>query len=302
MRSRSTTLAGLAIVILVSAGCGSAPSSSPARSIDAGPVGSPGVGIADPGSPAASPSAWPTLTPLSASWVKPAADAKIKDYKLELTASTVGVASEVTFKVAWSGSFAGCSAKKPSSTGTWSCAVDLLKAGVPPGKLKASFDVLDASGKVSTNLAPTRTITYAAVPPKPVTTYKVVSQKWSSSGSSSVEVDKLTWTEPAGYATQFRLYGVKGCPNSSPKTNGQPCLVEHTKLPAKSLELIKTMSGSTRSITLTHTIPGEECEAPIWCGAPHGSFGALVLRADNAYGSSVFAIVLSGDVCYDCVY
>ena len=87
------------------------------------------------------------------------------------------MASEVTFKLAWSGSFAGCSSKKPSSTGTWSCTVDLLKSGVPPGKLKASFDVLDQSGKASANLAPTRTITYAAVPPKPVTTYKVVSQK-----------------------------------------------------------------------------------------------------------------------------
>ena len=255
MRSRSTSLTALAMVILVAAGCGAGTSSSASRPTDPGPSGSTAPGIADPGSPAASPSAWPTLTPLSASWVKPAADAKIKDYKLELTASTVGVASEVTFKVAWSGSFAGCSAKKPSSAGTWSCTVDLLKAGVPPGKLKASFDVLDASGKASANLAPTRTITYAAVPPKPVTTYKVVSQKWSSSGSSSVEIDKLTWTEPAGYATQFRLYGVKGCPNSSPKTNGQPCLVEHTKLPAKSLELIKTVSGSTRSITLTHTMP-----------------------------------------------
>ena len=81
------------------------------------------------------------------------------------------MASEVTFKVAWSPAHSpGCSSKKPSSAGTWSCTVDLLKAGVPPGKLKASFDVLDASGKASTNLAPTRTITYAAVPPKPVTT------------------------------------------------------------------------------------------------------------------------------------
>ena len=249
-----------------------------------------------------SPSAWPTITPLSASWVKPAADANVTDYKLELMASTVGVASGVTFKVSWSGSFAGCSAKKPSTSGTWSCTVDLLKTGVPPGKLDASFDVLDASGKAATNLAPNRSITYAAVPPKPVTTYKMVSEKAAADGLSTVQTDKLTWTEPAGYASEFRLYGVKGCPNASSKTDGQPCLVEHMSLPKGSLELVKKMSGSTRSVTLTHTIPEGECGGTIWCGATHGDFGALVLAAYNAYGQSTFAIVLSTDVCYDCTY
>jgi hypothetical protein len=295
-------LAALATVILLIAGCGASATSSTSRPADQGSAGSPSAGLVGPGSPAASPSAWPTLTPLSASWVKPAADAKITGYGLELTASTVGVASEVTFKVAWSGSFAGCSAKKRSAAGTWSCTVDLLKAGVPPGKLNASFDVLDAAGKASTNLAPTRTITYAAVPLKPVTTYKMVSAKAAKDGLSTVQTDKITWTEPAGYASEFRLYGVKGCPNASSKTDGQPCLVEHTSLPKGSLELVKKMSGSTRSVTLTHTIPEGECGGTIWCGATHGDFGALVLAAYNAYGQSTFAIVLSTDVCYECTY
>jgi hypothetical protein len=290
-------LTAIAMFTIVAAGCGASASSS-ASQPSPGSAASPPAGSADGGSPAASPSAWPTITPLSASWVKPAADAKVRDYKLELTASTVGVASEVTFKVAWSGSFAGCSAKKPSPADTWSCTVDLLKSGVPPGKLTASFDVLDRSGKATTNLAPTRTITYAAVPPKPVTTYKVVSQKWNSTGSNYVEVDKITWVAPAGYATQFRLYGVKDCLNYSAKTNGQPCLVEHMKLPTKSLELIKTASGTTRSMTLKHTIEGEMCGGTIWCGP----FDSLVLRADNAYGQSTFAIVFSADVCYECTY
>jgi hypothetical protein len=303
MRSGSTTLAALATVILVAAGCGASATPSASRPTDPGPAGSRSAAGVDAGSSTASPSTWPTITPLSASWVKPAKDATIKDYRIDMTAATVGMASEVTFKVAWSGgSFAGCSAKKPSAAGTWSCTIDLLKSGVPPGKLTASFDVLEASGKASMNLAPTRTVTYAAVPPKPVTTYKVVSQKWNSRTSSMVEVDKLTWTEPAGYATQFRLYGVKGCPNDSAKTDGKPCLVENMRLAAKNLELIQKVNGSTRSITLTHTMPGEECGNTIWCGATHGSFGALVLRADNAYGQSVFAIVLSTDICHDCVY
>jgi hypothetical protein len=62
------------------------------------------------------------------------------------------------------------------------------------------------------------------------------------------------------------------------------------------------MSGSTRSVTLTHTIPEGECGGTIWCGAAHGDFGALVLGAYNAYGQSTFAIVLSTDVCYQCTY
>jgi len=291
------------VAIFIAAGCGSSSTPSASRPTDPGPAGSPSATRADGGSPSAPPSAWPTVTPLSASWVKPAKDVKIKDYRIDLTAATIGLATEVTFKVAWSGgSFAGCTAKKPTAPDTWSCTVDLLKSGVPPGKLTASFDVLDRSGKTSTNLAPSRTITYAVVPPKPVSTYKVVSQKYSTTKPSMVEVDKVTWTEPAGYATQFRLYGVKGCPNYAAKTNGKPCLVENMKLAAKDLELIKTVNGAARSITLTHTMEGEMCGDSIWCGAPHGSFGALVLRADNAYGQSVFTIVLSSDVCYDCVY
>ena len=49
-------------------------------------------------------------------------------------------------------------------------------------------------------------------------------------------------------------------------------------------------------------MPEGECGDPIWCGAPHGSFSALLLRADNAYGQSTFAIVLSTDICHECVY
>jgi hypothetical protein len=73
-------------------------------------------------------------------------------------------------------------------------------------------------------------------------------------------------------------------------------------LPKGTLELIKKMSGSTRSATLTHTISEGECGATIWCGAAQGDYGALVLGVYNAYGQSTFGIVLSTDVCYQCVY
>lgn len=209
-----------------------------------------------------------------------------------------GDVAEVAFKVAWSGgSFAGCSATKATPGGTWSCTADLLRFGVPPGALKVSFDVLDATGKVIKGLAPTRSITYAVVPPKPVTTYRVVSSKTTSDGAQT-EVDRITWTEPVGYATEFRLYGVTGCLNYSKATDGQPCLVEHMPLPAKNLVLIKKVSGTTRSIVLKHTWVGELCGDTLWCD----SFDSLVLGAYNAYGQSVLAIPISTPVCFECTY
>jgi hypothetical protein len=208
----------------------------------------------------------------------------------------------VAFTVTWpGGSFGGCSAKTATTAGTWSCTVDLLRLGVPPGVLKASFDVVEANGKVAKGLDAARSVTYAVLPPKPQTTWRVVSNTGTPDGGD-IEVDKLSWTEPDGDATEFRLYGVIGCPSWSEANDGQPCLVEHTSLPAKSLELIKAVGGTTRSIVLKHTIPQGACGPEIWCGAPHGSFSALVLGAYNAYGQSVFAIPVSIDVCFGCTY
>lgn len=236
---------------------------------------------------------------MAASWIKPAADATVKAYELAVAAKTAGGSpTQVAFKVEWSGgSFAGCSATNPTSDGTWTCTADLLRLGVPPGALNLSFDVVDATGRITTDLAPDRSITYAVVPPRPVTTYKVVSSKANSDGSV-VEVDKITWTEPDDYATEFRLYGVIGCPNESEATDGQPCLVEHTALAAKDLKLIKSVDGKTRSIVLTNTIPPDACGPSLWCS----QFDALVLGAYNDFGQSIFAIPVSTTVCFGCTY
>jgi len=244
--------------------------------------------------PAASPS-----DALAAFWIKPADNSTVKAYRLDLAATTAGDgATQVEFKVQWlSGSFGGCSATQPTTDRTWSCTVDLLMLGVPPGRLKVSFDVLDASGTATAGLAPARTITYVVAPPRPETKYTQVSVKYRSDGSR-VEVDKITWTEPKDYATEFRLYGVIGCPNESEATDGQPCVVEHMQLPLGSLKLIKKVDGTTRSMVLTHTITAELCGPSLWCG----DFGALVLGAYNRYGQSIFAIPVSSDVCYGCTY
>ena len=292
-RSRPGTI--LVAFTMLIAGCG-ATTASPASALTEGTAAvSPPAGIANLASiaPVSSLSAAVTT-----SWVKPAAGATVKDYELTFAVTTSGGdVSEVGFKIAWSGgSFAGCSAKQAAAGGTWSCTADLLRFGVPPGALKVSVDVLDANGKVIKGLIPARSIIYAAVPPKPGTTFRVVS-KVTSSGQT--EVDELTWTEPVGYATEFRLYGVTGCLNYSAATDGQPCLVEHMPLPAKNMVLIKKVSGTTRSLVLKHTWDGDGlCGDTLWCS----DVGSLVLGAYNTYGQSVYAIVASTPVCYECVY
>jgi hypothetical protein len=291
--ARSRTVALLVVVALATSACNAtvAPSApSPAASGSVAPQ--------SPTSPSATaaPSASGALT---AAWVTPAANATIRTSELILQATTTGgSASGIAFKVEWpGGSFAGCRTTKARPDGSWSCTTDLLKAGVPPGPLTVSFDVQDPSGATASGLAPARSITYAAVPPRPVTTYRQVSLKQRPDGSA-VEVDRITWTEPDGYATGFRLYGVTGCPNESEATNGQPCLVEHTPLPASRLKLIKTVGGTTRSILLRNVIPPDACGPSLWCG----DFGALVLGAYNKYGQSIFAIPLSTEVCFGCTY
>jgi hypothetical protein len=250
VRSQLRAFTVLLIGILMVAACGSS-STPPTLPPTAAPSSSGAVASAPP-VPA------PSRAALTASWVRPAVKSKLKTYRLDLAAKTVGPAAAVTFKVAWSGgSFAGCRANEPTADHVWSCSADLLGFGTPPGNLDLSFEVLDSDGTVAKDLAPARSITYAIVPPKPVATYRVVSNKATTDGTRTIETDKVTWLEPAGYATEFRLYGFHGCPNDSKKTDGQPCLVEHMKIPANSLELVKKVSGSARSMTLKHTLGGE---------------------------------------------
>lgn len=293
MTPRSSFATVLLAVAVSTAGCGAtiAPSASfvsqPSTAISTAPSISP-----------ASPS--PNGGALEASWVKPAADATLESYTLDLAAKAPGGdVAAVAFTIQWTGgSFAGCRSTKPSAGGRWSCSVDLLGSGVPPGSLDLSVDVVDGAGTVTHDAAPPRSITYAVGPPKPVTTYDQVSYKPTSDGGS-IEVDKITWTEPEGYATEFRLYGVSGCPNeTSSATDGQACLLEHTKLPPASLGLIKTVKGNVRSIVLTNTTPPDACGPSLWCGP----YDSLVLGAYNEFGQSVFAIVVSRGTCFGCTY
>ncbi len=138
------------------------------------------------------------------------------------------------------------------------------------------------------------------VPAKP-TNVKIdtVSDTLSADGTSEKIVEMVTWDAPQGAATEFRLYGVKFCPNDTPKAaDGTPCLVEHTALPPEKLELVATAASDARSMRIEHVISEGICPNTMWCDDTY----ALVLAAYNEVGQSVFTIVKSSDICHTCTY
>jgi hypothetical protein len=278
-----------AVTALALAACGSTASPSvPASAAPASPSAT----------ATASPSAVPSAPAATASWAKPANQATIKDYSVDLAAKASGPGvTGVAFTVKWKGgSGAACTSTARGADGTWSCTANLLKLHVLPGPISFSIDLVGSAG---TPKVASRSAVFAVVPPKPNTTFTSVSKTENPDGSET-DVDSITWTEPDGFATEFRLYGVKSCLNASAKTDGQPCLVKGMALPTGSLGLIQKFDAATRSVTLTHHITGGECGNTVWCTTP--DYYAVVLGAYNAYGHSVFAIVTSSKVCYGCVY
>jgi hypothetical protein len=238
-------------------------------------------------------------------WTAPDLDAKLASSKVRLEAwvkpfATDTTATGVTFRAAWDGGDATLCEGAIEPDGFWGCTADLLKVGVPPGPLSMTFDVSDSTGHVTPAAAGELTVTYAVVPPKPTgTKLTEVSSTLNADQTASTLVEKLTWTAPAGYATEFRLYAVTYCPNDSPTAkDGTPCLSPGTPLKASKLRLVKKVDGAARSMTLTHSIPEGLCEPFAWCDDTY----ALVLGAYNAYGQSVFTIVRSIDICKTCTY
>jgi len=245
-------------------------------------------------------SAGPSSPALTASWIRPKAKATVKTTKLELAAKVIGAVSVHFRAEAADGSFAGCRSTKPTKD-VWSCTIDLLAKGFAPGALTVSFEVQDPAGLTLRMLAPTRLVNYHVPPPKPITKFTVLPEPPPDEDTDTgigTEVDKITWTSPPGYATEFRLYGVQGCLNASKAHDGDPCLVQNMSLPAKSLEFIKKVRGSARSMTLTNTYTASDsCGVMFWCG----DYGSLVMSAYNDYGHSTFAIVATQEVCWNCI-
>ena len=281
------------------------------------PAATPTLASASMPTPTLAPTLTPELTPeptlaptpvaITGTWASPAAGSTFGTWTLDLAAAPVlptsdAAVSSVTFNVAWKdGHTTACQAAHAGSSGTWTCTADLVQLDVPPGPLTFSFDIADAVGNVTPGAGGDLAVTYAAVPPKPANAkLKTVSDTPAADGNSSTLIERVTWTAPAGYATEFRLYAVTFCPNDSPTAkDGTPCLSEHTALPASKLKLVATANGDARSMTLKHKIAAGICGPTLWCS---GDLYALVMAAYNDNGQSVYTIVMSTTICHSCTF
>jgi len=130
------------------------------------------------------------------------------------------------------------------------------------------------------------------VPPKPGDpTFTLAKQTPKAGGGSTVEYE-ITWTSPAGLASEFLAYGVTTCLRDSKKYHAKPCLVKGMKIPRSSLALIGRAPGDARKMTVTWDL-GE---------AGPGPYASILIRATNSFGDSIFTIVQTENVCYQCTY
>jgi hypothetical protein len=142
--------------------------------------------------------------------------------------------------------------------------------------------------------SPASTATQAVVPPKPAnTTWRLVSTQVSADNTTATEFFRATWSEPDGVATKFLLYGVTRCLRASAANDGTPCIVLHMPIPRDSLVLLGTAAGDARAMTIHWTRQNGAGPDPYW---------SYLIRATNAAGDSIFTILDTQNVCWQCVY
>lgn len=131
------------------------------------------------------------------------------------------------------------------------------------------------------------------VPPKPTDVTWTFISETVISDTTLRETYHLTWSSPDGVATQFVIYGVKDCLRYSARNNGKPCVVKGMKIPSKSLVLLTKVPGALRATDVLWDKEG---------GAGPEPYSAVLIRAVNAVGKSIFAIAWSANVCFECTY
>jgi hypothetical protein len=129
-------------------------------------------------------------------------------------------------------------------------------------------------------------------PPKPADpTFDLIKQTPAGEETTKLEY-RITWSSPEGVATSFLIYGVTRCLRQSEEYDYKPCVVRGMKIPADALELIKKVPGNMRTTTISWEVSGIDPEP----------YSAILIRATNDSGDSIFTIVHSEDVCIGCVY
>ncbi len=121
-------------------------------------------------------------------------------------------------------------------------------------------------------------------------TWKQVGSTATSSGTRVTY--RITWQAPAGQATEFKVYGVTTCLRESKANDNKPCVVKGMKIPRSKLKLLATVAGDLRTVDVSWKL-GEAGPPPYW---------AVLIRASNKAGDSIFAIAHSEDVCWGCTY
>ena len=95
-----------------------------------------------------------------------------------------------------------------------------------------------------------------------------------------------------GVATSFTVYGVTECLRESKQNDGKPCVVKGMRIPKDTLKLLATVPGTARTVDLSWK-EGEIDIAP---------YAAILIRASNDAGDSIFTIAWSQTVCWRCTY
>jgi hypothetical protein len=184
---------------------------------------------------------------------------------------------------------AACSSA-PQSGVTESAAPPSAAPTSPPTAAPSEAPTAAPSEAIATP-APTPEAT-PGIPPKPgKVTFKEVGRTNLKDGATRV-TNRVTWTSPAGVATDFSVYGVTLCLRESRKNDGKPCVVKGMRIPQDTLKLLATVPGSARSVDVSWK-EGE---------AGPGPYAAILVRASNDAGDSIFTIAWSTTVCWGCVY
>ncbi len=271
-------------------------SSAPTAASDAPTAPPPRTASPDATASAPAPAPPPMTDPspeplvLGGTWVKPKAGGRLTSYTTTLsarpTAAGDGVTTftEVVFSADWAGAAkkTACKATKPGRNGAWSCKANLLALRVPPGNVTFSFDVAGVGVPVAHSPDGARQVTYAVKPPRPTNTrLQQIEQPDFVNGDNHPLLHRVRWSAPAGYADEFLVYETFECPRPSTKeNNGKPCFVAGTPVDTSRLELRAKAAGDARSVKVS-----------LWEGECVAGHGTILLRARNAYGKSVFAIV-----------
>jgi hypothetical protein len=128
------------------------------------------------------------------------------------------------------------------------------------------------------------------VPPKPGDPTFTLTGSTPNDNGTTTDQYTITWTEPAGVASAFLVYGMTVCLRDSKAFDGQPCVVRGMKISRDTLVLLGQVPGDARSMTVS------------WEAGEGPAYWAILMRATNAIGDSIFTIVHSEDVCFQCTY